>query len=171
MILKDRSWLPVEEFKPALRTVTKVVTVFTIAHSITLWLAVMEYVTITSQVIEATIAFSIVVTALNNIYPFLRVSSWVIAFGFGLIHGFGFANVLLDLGLSNVALGVSLFAFNVGVELGQLAIVIVYLPIAYALRKTKFYETVIFKLGSAVVVIVGVIWTIERVLNVEIPGI
>ncbi len=171
LILKDRSWLPVEEFKPALRTVTKVVTVFTIAHSITLWLAVMEYVTITSQVIEATIAFSIVVTALNNIYPFLRVSSWVIAFGFGLIHGFGFANVLLDLGLSNVALGVSLFAFNVGVELGQLAIVIVYLPIAYALRKTKFYETVIFKLGSAVVVIVGVIWTIERVLNVEIPGI
>ena len=171
LVLKERTWHPVEEFKPALRTVTKVVTVFTVAHSITLWLAVMEYVQIPSQFIEVTIAFSIVVTAANNLYPFLRVSSWMIAFAFGLIHGFGFANVLLDLGLSNVALGVSLFGFNVGVELGQLAIVIVYLPIAYALRKTKFYELVVLKLGSVFVAIVGIIWMVERICNVEILGI
>lgn len=171
LVWKEKAWRPVDQFKPAFHTVAKVVTVFTVAHSITLWLAVMEYVTIPSQFIEATIAFSIVITAINNLYPFLRVSSWVIAFGFGLIHGFGFANVLLDLGLSNVALGISLFGFNVGVELGQLAIVLVYLPLAYALRKTRFYELVVLKLGSIAVIIVGVIWMWERIFNVEILGI
>ena len=170
LVLKDKAWRPVEEFKPALRTVTKVVTVFTIAHSITLWLAVMDYVTIPSQLIEATIAFSIIVTALNNLYPVLPFSSWVIAFAFGLIHGFGFANVLLDLGLSNVTLGVSLFGFNVGVELGQLTIVLVFLPFAYLLRRTEFYKWGIFRLGSVVVVVVASIWMYERVFNTEILG-
>ena len=171
LVLKDRTWHPVDEFKPALRTVTKVVTVFTVAHSITLWLAVMEYVNLSSQFIEATIAFSIVITALNNLYPFLRVPTWAIAFGFGLIHGFGFANVLLDLGLSSVALGISLFGFNVGVELGQLAIVVAYLPFAFALRKTRLYEIVVLKLGSVAVAIVGILWMIERIFNLEILGI
>lgn len=170
-VLTERRWQPVEQFKPALRTATNVVTVFTVAHSITLWLAVMEYVSIPSQFIEATIAFSIVVTAINNIYPFLRVSSWVIAFTFGLIHGFGFANVLLDLGLSSVGLGVSLFGFNVGVELGQLAIVIACLPMAYLLRKTRLYELGVFKLGSLAVAIIGAIWMAERIFNVRILGI
>lgn len=170
-VVKELRRQPVEEFRPALKTVTKVVTVFTVAHSITLWLAVMEYVNIPSQFIEATIAFSIVVTAVNNVYPFLRVPSWCIAFGFGLIHGFGFANVLLDLGLSSVALGVSLFGFNVGVELGQLAIVIVYLPLAYVLRKTKVYELVFFRFGSVAVAFIGFLWMVERIFNVEILGI
>lgn len=169
-VLKDKVWHPVEEFRPTLRTVTKVVTVFTIAHSITLWLAVMDYVTIPSQFIEATIAFSIIVTALNNLYPVLPVSSWMIAFFFGLIHGFGFANVLLDLGLSNVTLGVSLFGFNVGVELGQLAIVLVFLPFAYWLRRTDFYKWVVFRLGSVVVAIVAMIWMYERIFNTQILG-
>lgn len=171
LVLKERTWYPVDELKPALRTVTKVVTVFTVAHSITLWLAVMEYVNISSQFIEATIAVSIVITALNNLYPFLRVPTWTIAFAFGLIHGFGFANVLLDLGLSRIALGISLFGFNVGVELGQLAIVVAYLPIAFALRETKFYEVVVLKLGSVAVAIVGILWMIERIFNLEILGI
>lgn len=170
LVLNNKAWQPVEEFKPALRTVTKVVTVFTIAHSITLWLAVMEYVAIPSQFIEATIAFSIVVTALNNLYPILPFSSWVIAFAFGLIHGFGFANVLLDLGLSSVALGVSLFGFNVGVELGQLAIVLAFLPFAFLLRHTELYKWVVFRLGSVVVAVVALIWMYERIFNTEILG-
>ena len=170
-VLQERSWQPREEFKLALRSVAQVVTVFTVAHSITLWLAVMEYVSIPGQLIEVIIAFSIVATALNNIYPFLHVASWVIAFGFGLIHGFGFANVLIDLGLSSVALGVSLFGFNVGVELGQLAIVIVALPLAYSLRKTKFYELGVFRLGSLAVAMMGAIWMVERIFNVELLGI
>jgi hypothetical protein len=171
LIRHHKHWQPVDELMPALQTVLKIVTVFTIAHSITLWLAVMEYVTLPSQWVEAAIAFSIIVSAVNNLLPILKFRGWVIAFLFGLIHGFGFANVLLDLGLSSVTLGISLFGFNIGVELGQLAIVIVFLPIAFLIRKSKFYEIVILKIGSILIALVALIWVIERVGNFEILGI
>lgn len=171
LIRRSRRWEGVDEFGPALGSVLKIVTVFTIAHSITLWLAVMEYVVLPSQLVESTIAFSIIVTAANNLFPFVKIPGWIIAFFFGLIHGFGFANVLIDLGLSSVNLAVSLFGFNVGVELGQLAIVAVFLPIAFLLRKTKFYEFAILKLGSVLIAIIAIIWMIERIGNFEILGI
>ena len=164
------AWEPVKNFRPVLRSVLKIVTVFTVAHSITLWLAVMEYVTLPSRLIESVIAFSIIVTSLNNLWPILRLSGWVIAFGFGLVHGFGFANVLLDLGLSNVTLGVSLLGFNVGVELGQLAIVLVFLPIAFLLKKTSFYRWAVFQFGSVVVALIAGIWLYERVFQAELLG-
>jgi len=168
LVLADKKWQPVERFGPACRSVLKIVTVFTLAHSITLWLAVMEYVTLPSQMVEATIAFSIVVTALHNLFPVVRLPGWTIAFVFGLIHGFGFANVLLDLGLSSTALAVSLLAFNVGVELGQLAIVLVFFPIAYAIRGTEFYKWVVLRGGSALIAVIAVLWMIERIGNMSI---
>jgi hypothetical protein len=166
----ESRWQPVDEFRPAFRSVLKIVTVFTVAHSLTLWLAVMEYVNLPSQWVEATIAVSIIVTALNNLYPVLRLPAWSLAFIFGLIHGFGFANVLTDLGLSSRSLAVSLFGFNVGVELGQLAIVAVCLPLAFLLRNTTFYRRVVFQCGSVAVAIVAAIWTYERVAGVELLG-
>jgi len=170
LLRKEGRWKPVKEFGPAFQSVMKIVTVFTLAHSITLWLAVMEYVVLPSQLVESAIAFSIIVTAANNLFPFLKIPGWAIAFVFGLIHGFGFANVLLDLGLSSVNLAISLLGFNVGVELGQLAIVAVFLPIAYLFRKTKFYELAILKLGSILIAIIAAIWMIERIGNFEIIG-
>lgn len=169
-IRKEKSWLPVEAFRPALRAVLKIVTVFTIAHSITLWLAVMEYVKLPSQMVEATIAFSIIVTALNNLFPVLKLPGWTIAFSFGLIHGFGFANVLIDLGLSNVALAISLLGFNIGVELGQLAIVLGLLPISYLTRNTHSYRNIVFRAGSFLIAVVATVWMYERIFNLEILG-
>ncbi len=169
-VLREKSWYPAEAFRPACRTVLKVVTMFTLAHSITLWLAVMEYVTLPGQLVEATIAFSIVITALNNLRPVLPLSSWAIAFVFGLVHGFGFANVLLDLGLTNVTLAVSLLGFNVGVELGQIAIVAVFLPLAFMLRGTMLYRWAVFRIGSVLVAIIAGLWMYERVFNTEIIG-
>ncbi len=128
---RDATWRPVTAFRPTYLSVLKIVTMFTLAHSITLWLAVMGYVTLPSQWVESAIALSIVITAINNLYPVLPVSNWALAFFFGLIHGFGFANVLLDLGLSSGSLAMSLLGFNIGVELGQLAIVLVLLPLAF----------------------------------------
>ena len=168
---ENKHWQPVERAWPAASTVLKIVTLFTIAHSITLWLAVMEYVSLPSRMIESVIAFSIVVTAVHNLYPVLRLPGWAIAFFFGLVHGFGFANVLLDLGLAGGALALSLFGFNVGVELGQLAIVLVFFPLAFWLRRTKFYELGILKIGSAVIAIIALIWMAERMFNLEIIGI
>ncbi len=170
LLREKKRWVPVEQFKPAFYSVSKIVTVFTIAHSITLWLAVMEYVTLPSQWVESAIAFSIIVTAFNNLFPILKIPGWAIAFVFGLIHGFGFANVLLDLGLSSVTLGISLFGFNLGVELGQIAIVAVFLPIAFLFRKTKFYEIVVLKLGSILIACIAAIWMLERIGNFEILG-
>lgn len=167
---KENNWEAVETFWPACKTVLKIVTLFTVAHSITLWLAVMEYVNLPSGFVEATIAFSIIVTAVLNLYPAMKLPTWLIAFGFGLIHGFGFANVLVDLGLSSMTLAVSLFGFNVGVELGQIAIVAVFLPIAFLIRDTRFYRKVVFIGGSILIAVIAIIWFAERVGNFEILG-
>lgn len=169
-VRREKRWEPVEAFGPAASAVLKIVTVFTLAHSITLWLAVMDIFTLPGRLIEATIAFSIVVTALNNLLPVLNLKTWALAFGFGLIHGFGFANVLIDLGLSSGALAVSLLAFNVGVELGQLAIVLVFLPIAFVLRGTSFYRWVVFAAGSVDIALLALAWMIERGFWLEIIG-
>ena len=164
-------WKPIEGIKPALSEVLKIVTVFTVAHSLTLWLAVMEYVTLPSWIVEAAIALSIIITAYNNLHRVIPLPNWAIAFAFGLVHGFGFANVLLDLGLSSTALAVSLLGFNVGVELGQLAIVAAFLPIGYAMRNTSFYLRVVFQVGSAAVALIAGVWLYERCFNAEILGI
>ncbi|TWU00116.1 hypothetical protein Pla108_10600 [Botrimarina colliarenosi] len=167
---QEGRWEPVQNFRPACWGVLKIVSVFTLAHSITLWLAVMEYATPPSQLIESTIALSIVVTALHNLYPVLRISNWAIAFLFGLVHGFGFANVLIDLGLSQASLAVALLGFNVGVELGQMAIVLVFLPLAYLTRGTWFYRWVVLRGGSVLVAVIAAIWFYERAFNAEIIG-
>ena len=120
--------------------------------------------------IEATIAFSIIVTALHNLFPVIKLPTGVVVFLFGLIHGFGFANVLLDWGLSSVSLAISLLGFNVGVELGQLVIVLVFLPIAFLIRGTDFYRKVFLIGGSIVIVVIAAIWFAERVGNFEILG-
>jgi len=162
-----KSWQPVESFWQACGTTVKIVTVFTLAHSITLWLAASGHVTLPSRFVEATIAFSIIVVAINNLYPILPLSGWMIAFLFGLIHGFGFANVLMDLGLSSGALAISLFGFNLGVELGQMAIVLVVLPLAFLMRITTFYRRFVFQGGSILIGIMALIWLYERVWNTD----
>jgi HupE / UreJ protein len=95
----------------------------------------------------------------------------VIAFCFGLIHGFGFASVLADLGLPQEALLIALVAFNVGVELGQLVIVGVFLPIAFALRAGALYQRVIVVYGSTVIAFVAFVWLVERAFNLRLIGV
>jgi HupE / UreJ protein len=165
---RENSWQPVEVFGPACIAVLKIVTVFTLAHSITLWLAVMEYVSLPSWLVESTIALSIVVTALNNLYPVLPLSGWAIAFVFGLVHGFGFANVLVDLGLSHATLALALLGFNVGVELGQMAIVLVFFPVAYLLRSTLVYQWLLFRVGTVLIAVIAALWMYERLFNTAI---
>ena len=137
---------PAPSFLAALKEVLKVVTAFTLAHSITLSLAALGVVSLPSRWVESAIAASIIVAAVQNIRGVVDSKRWVMAFGFGLIHGFGFASVLADLGLPQNALITALVGFNVGIEGGQLAIVAVFLPLAFWLRKTKFYQV---KIGRA----------------------
>lgn len=164
----ERQWQPVPRFATAFWEVLRVVTAFTVAHSITLSLAALQMVSLPSRLVESVIAASVVLAALNNVYPVVSTGRWIIAFSFGLIHGFGFASVLTDLGLPRGSLVTALFGFNVGVELGQLAIVAAFLPVAYALRATWLYRRVIFLGGSAVVVVLAGAWLLERALNIRL---
>jgi hypothetical protein len=161
-------WQAVASFRQAFLDVIKIVTAFTIAHSITLSLAVLGFITLPSRLIESTIAASVVVAALNNLYPLVEKRLWIVAFVFGLVHGLGFANVLTDLALPKPALAVSLVSFNLGVEAGQLAIVATFLPVAYLLRRSRLYPRLVLRAGSLSIVAVASVWLIERSLNVSI---
>lgn len=163
----DRRWQPVEAFSPAFWTVLKIVTAFTVAHSITLSLATLGIVTLPSRFVESVIAASVVVAALNNIWPLFSERRWPMAFLFGLIHGFGFASVLADLGLPQQTLVLALIGFNLGVEAGQLAIVAVFLPIAFMLRRSSFYRRIVLIGGSTTIAFLAFLWLLERALDLE----
>jgi hypothetical protein len=161
-------WAAVASFRQAFIQVLRIVTAFTIAHSITLSLAVLGFITLPSRLVESTIAASVVIAALNNLYPLIEKRLWIVAFVFGLVHGLGFANVLTDLALPKPALTISLVGFNLGVEAGQLAIVATFLPLAYLSRHSWLYPRLALGVGSVSIVMVASVWLIERSLNVSI---
>ncbi len=170
-ILQRGGWVPAERFAPVFWDVLRIVTAFTLAHSITLSLAALSVVALPSRLVESTIALSVVLAALNNLWPVVGGRRWVVAFGFGLIHGFGFASVLADLGLPRDALVLALVGFNLGVEAGQLAIVAVFLPVSYWLRRTGIYRRIIFAGGSALIVLIASAWLAERAFVLKLlPG-
>ncbi len=164
------SWQGARQLRPALLDVVKIVTAFTVAHSITLTLAVLDVVTLPTRWVESAIALTVVLAGVNNLVPVLRERRWAAAFGFGMIHGFGFAGALKDLGLPPDALALSLFGFNVGVEIGQLGIVLLFFPIAYQLRFTAFYRRGVLGVGSLGIVAVAMVWLLERALNLKLFG-
>jgi hypothetical protein len=163
-------WQPVGSFRAAFVDVLKIVTAFTVAHSITLSLATLGLVSLPSRLVESAIAASVVLAALNNVRPLFQGRRWTVAFVFGLIHGFGFASVLADLGLPQGALVLALVGFNIGVELGQLAIVAVFLPLAFALRRTVFYRRVVLLGGSLLIAALAAVWFVERAFDRTILG-
>ncbi|MGH8503619.1 MAG: HupE/UreJ family protein [Gammaproteobacteria bacterium] len=161
-------WRPAHAFRPAFWNVLKIVTAFTLAHSITLSLAALEVINLPSRFVESAIAASIVVGALNNAYPVVQKRLWLVAFGFGLLHGFGFASVLTDLGLPRDALLLALVGFNLGVEIGQVAIVAAFLPLAFLMRRTWIYQRLVLTVGSLIIALLATIWMVERLLNLKI---
>ena len=161
-------WEPVSNFRSALIRVVKIVSLFTIAHSITLSLAALGLIQLPSRLIESVIAVSVVLAALNNIYPIFADRGWLIIFGFGLFHGLGFATVLGHLGLRQSSLVLSLLGFNLGVEIGQIAIICIAFPVFYVLRLLKqFYSNVVLRFGSSVVALIALLWFIERAFKLN----
>ena len=168
LLRQQRHWLPVTCFGDAFWDVFKIVTSFTVAHSITLSLAALGVISLPSRLVESAIAASVVLAALNNLLPVVSGRRWVVAFAFGLIHGFGFASVLTELGLPRDALVLALVGFNLGVEGGQLTIVTAFLPLAYYLRASAFYRRVVLFAGSVAIVAVATVWLLERALNLKL---
>lgn len=162
---QQREIKPQKSLKSTLIKVFQIVTAFTIAHSITLALSILDIVTINMQFVEIAIALSVLFTALNNLFVFMRTKIWILAFGFGLIHGFGFANVLREMTLNSRELVRSLLGFNLGVEIGQLAIVIIVVPLLFLTRQTKFYRYIILYGISAITTVIASLWAYERYFN------
>ena len=160
-------WVPASDGRQALLGVLKVVTAFTVAHSITLALSVFDIVDPPSRWVESTIAASVVLAALNNVWPVIAEARWKLTFVFGLVHGFGFASALKDAGLARGDLASPLLGFNLGVEIGQLCIVALVLPLAWSLRGTRTYRGA-FAGGSLAIAGVAGLWLVQRVFDLQL---
>ena len=164
----DAIWQPVGKFSTAFVYIIKIATAFTIAHSITLCLATLQIIQVPSRIVESIIAASIGLAAVDIFYPIFRGRSWLIIFLFGLFHGFGFADVLAELGVTSQHAALSLFGFNLGVEIGQLIIIAVVFPIFYLLRRQRFYPSVVMKTGALLLGAMSLYWFIERAFGINI---
>ncbi|WP_440961885.1 HupE/UreJ family protein [Paenibacillus nitricinens] len=147
--------------KQTLKQYAAIITAFTLAHSITLTLAVLGWISLPSRVVESVIALSICYVALENIFRKKIRFRALITFLFGLIHGIGFADILQEMNLPKAHLAVDLVSFNVGIEFIQLCIVIVLLPVLIFLQKRNFYKPVI-AYGSWLITALGAFWLVER---------
>lgn len=142
--------------------VTGLVTAFTLAHSITLVLGATGILAVPPAPVEIAIAASVTLAAANNLRPLLSRRLWLVAFVFGLIHGFGFASSLADTGLPTDGRMLALLAFNLGVEAGQLAVVLVIAPLLWLLREQMSYRRIALPVASTALAVAGVAWIIQR---------
>jgi len=143
-------------------SLAKIITAFTLAHSVTLALAVLNLVVLPARLIEAVIALSIAFVAAENLFLSPVVSRrWLVSFCFGLVHGFGFSAALRELGLPSHGLLLSLFGFNAGVEAGQALVVAVVLPLIVVLRRSRWEERMVWS-SSLAILLVGLVLFVER---------
>lgn len=163
-----KHWLPLERLAQAVWPVAGIVTAFTVAHSITLALAATGTVSLSPRFIEPAIAVTIILTAVDNIRPIFRGRRALVTFAFGLIHGFGFAGVLAELNLPVAQFAWALLQFNVGLELGQLMIVVVVTALLFSLRRNSHYSAWFIRGGSLLATAMGVLWLVERTANVSL---
>jgi len=168
LILRGGRWQEKQNLNQTLINTTKIITAFTVAHSITLALSVFDLISLSSRIVESIIAASVIVAALNNIRPVVHRRLWLLTFFFGLIHGMGFASVLNDVGLTPGLELLTLSAFNIGVEIGQLVIVAIVLPLIYVLSLRVIYRNIILQFSSFVIAAIAFVWFIERVAEIDI---
>ncbi len=157
---RTQRWQAADSLRDVAVEVFEIVTAFTLAHSITLVISAVGLVRLPSRFVETAIALSVVAAAANNLLRAID-ARWAVAFALGLLHGFGFSSVLIDLGLPSRELIGALLGFNVGVEIGQAAIVLVLLPTLFLIRRSLAYQAVLWA-GSATVAVVALIWSYQR---------
>jgi len=165
VLIWSLSWQPATRFGASLWRVTKTMTMFTIAHSVTFTLAGIGLVpTPSPRVTESIIALSIAVTALHNLRPIFKQREWLIAFIFGLFHGFGFASLTASLDVSTKTQLISLAGRNIGIEIGQLLVVVLVFPMLYLLRVTRIYLPLL-RIVSVGLIIASIGWMTERLFD------
>jgi len=161
-------WKPMAGFTESLWRVLKIATFFTIAHSITFTLAGMGWLpTPPSKVVETIIALSIAAAALHNIRPVAPNREWTLSFVFGLFHGMGFASLVADLDVSRSSQLLSLLGRNVGIEIGQVAVIVLLFPGLFLLRRTPAYPPFL-TVASLALAALALLWSVERVTEIDL---
>jgi HupE / UreJ protein len=158
---RNKKWLPEENTRQVIANTVWLVTAFTLAHSITLSATALGVIPLSSRWVEVIIAVSVLFVAINTLFPMITRLTWL-TFCFGLIHGIGFASVLMELGLSEKQQLLSVVGFNLGVELGQLCLVILLLPILIMIRHKQWYQTIFVKGFSTIIAMIALVWVFER---------
>ncbi len=150
------------------RSAALLITCFTVAHSLTLALSTFNLVNLQSRIVEPAIAASIVYVGLENLYRGRTLDyRWILTFVFGLVHGLGFASVLREMGVANTGAkaAIPLIAFNSGVELGQLSIAVIILPLIWRLRRNLSFFRVAVPACSILIALAGGYWFFERIFQ------
>ena len=158
---KNKRWEKEQSKKLIIKSTVILVSTFTLAHSITLTATALDFISLDSRIVELGIAISVAITAINNVYPIIMRLGFI-TFGFGLLHGMGFASVFGDLNAESGSLAMNVLAFNTGVELGQLVIVALLLPLLILLRNLKAYSKAIMPIASSIIAVIAINWTLQR---------
>jgi len=156
------AWRPADGLKVVFRDLLRIITAFTVAHSITLGLATLQVVSVSARIIEPLIAATIIIAALLNLFPQAARLRLPLAFSFGLIHGFGFALALSELAPVRGQIVALLAGFNIGVELAQLSVVLLAAPLLVLLGRSAVYATRLMPAASVAVALAGFIWLSAR---------
>jgi hypothetical protein len=157
----NKKWVKSRSIRTSLFAILKVVTAFTVGHSITLLIGAFGWQFLPTFWIEILIGFSILISAIHAIRPLFAGKEKYVAFGFGLIHGLAFANTLIDLHLDTPRMALSIFGFNIGIELMQLTIILLTIPWLLLMSRTHFYA--IFRIvGAIFAVFAALAWIAER---------
>jgi hypothetical protein len=166
---EDGQWKPVESFGPALINLVKIVTAFTVAHSVTLSLAALGIVELPSRLVEVVIALSIAIAAFDILKPVFHSKVWIVVLGFGLFHGFGFAGALSEMGVFGEYIWLPLLAFNLGVELGQIVIIAIVFPILFLLRRFPLYPRLFMPVVALFMLAISLALVTERTFDINLP--
>ena len=158
---KQHHWVGKNSVRDIVIDTTWIVTAFTLAHSITLTATALGWINFPSRWVEVGIAASVAVAALNNIFPLVTRLGWL-TFAFGLLHGMGFAGVLGELGLPADQKVLTVLAFNIGVEIGQMVIVVAVLPLLILVRNSIWYSRYSLAAVSVVIALIALQWVFER---------
>lgn len=164
-------WVAAPSGRAAFLGVLSVVTAFTAAHALSLSAAALDWLRLPTRWVEAGVAATIVFAALNNLLPMVRRRLWLVAFGFGLVHGAGYAGVLAGLGLPTASLALALLGFNLGVEGGQILIAAAFMPLAWWARHASWYRHGVVVPGSVAAILLGGGWLLQRLFHIRLEGI
>jgi hypothetical protein len=163
-----REWLPATTLGRTLGDTAVMVTMFTLAHALTLSLAATGWFAPPTRWVEVGVAASVLFAGLNNLLPMVyRRLSWLAA-GFGLVHGAAMAGALIELGMPPGGRVWALLAFNLGVEAAQLAVLLAVIPVSFVFRKTAWYRWLVLVPGSLAITLIGLLWMVQRIWDIDL---